>query len=371
MSKIFRFISAIKTLIKKALTIKESIKVFYNYLFVSSKCFIKVPKVYYGGSMKGDIGGPLVKIKKLNIYFPEHQWKFNIVYLLSNSIYLNSRSINLLKKRKLPIVLNQNGVFYPEWFQDNWEKENKKMSLIYHSADYVLWQSNFCKKAAEKFLGKRDGGGEILYNAVDTSFFKPKNKSLETKFKFLITGNIRKKNNYRISSVIYAMKEIIKEDKNIELIIAGFIEDKKKFKLKIKELKLEDHIIFHGKYSQEDAPRIYQNADAYITITFQDNCPTAVLEAMACGLPILYSSSGGIPELVDKYSGLGIKVSESWHTKQVPRKTEIADGMRFIIENKINMSQASRNRSVELFDTKKWIIKHKDIFEKLLDQKIC
>ena len=362
----YRFSFLFKRLFKKLWVLRETIKVFCNYLFISNNS-LKSPKIYYGGSLKGDIGGPLVKIKKLDKFFPEHRWKFNIVYLLSNSIYLNSLSINLIKKKKLPIILNQNGVFYPEWFKGNWEKENYKMSLIYHSADYVMWQSNFCKKASEKFLGKRDGRGEILYNAVDTSFFTPRNKTTNPKFKFLITGNIRKNNNYRISSIIYAIKEIINEDKNIQLIIAGYIEDKNYFKLKIRELKLEDYIIFHDKYSQKDAPKIYQNADAYITMAFQDNCPTAVLEAMACGLPILYSASGGIPELVDEDSGFGIRVAENWQKKQVPGKTEIAHGMRTIIENKLNMSQASRTRAVEFFDLEKWVNKHESIFEKILD----
>ena len=55
-------------------------------------------------------------------------------------------------------------------------------------------------------------------------------------------------------------------------------------------------------------------------MTFQDNCPSAVIEAMSCGLPILYSSSGGIPELVGKNSGLGLNVSENWEKVNVPTK---------------------------------------------------
>ena len=41
--------------------------------------------------------------------------------------------------------------------------------------------------------------------------------------------------------------------------------------------------------------------------------------------------------------------------------------LKAIIENKINMSQASRTRAVEFFDIEKWINKHESIFEKILD----
>ena len=368
MQFLYSFLFSFKKELKKLWSFKETIKVIYNYFFISYDFSLKIPKVYYGGSLKGDLGGPLVKIKKLNKFFPEHNWKFNMVYLLSNSTYLNPSSINFIKEKRIPIVLNQNGVFYPQWFEGDWQKENSKMSQIYQSADYVLWQSYFCKKASENFLGKRIGKGEILYNSVDTSFFIPKIKSYSQNFTFLITGNIRKKSNYRISSVLFALKELIKEKNNIRLIIAGFIEDKVFFKQKIKKLKLENYVNFLGKYSQNDAPKIYQKADAYITMSYQDNCPTAVLEAMACGLPILYSASGGVPELVCKNSGLGIDVKENWEDTQVPEISFISSGMSEIIENRISMSEASRTRAVEFFDLKKWIIRHKIIFEKLLDQ---
>ena len=366
MQNTLSFLSISKKLFKRLLAHNEMIKIIFNYFFISSKFYSRIPKVHYGGSMKGDLGGPSVKTQKLNQFFPEYSWKFNILYLLSNSIYLNPLGCKLIKKKGLPIVLNQNGVFYPAWFDGNYKKENYKMSQIYYLADYVLWQSKFCKKACEKFLGKRIGIGEILYNSVDTSIFVPKNKGNKKRFSFLITGNIRRKNNYRISSILFALKEIIKKNTDVELIIAGYIEDRKYFFSKIRDLKIDDHIIFLGTYSQKDAPKIYQLADAYITMSYQDNCPTAVLEAMACGLPILYSNSGGVPELVDKESGLGINVKGNWNKIIVPSSFEISNGMQKIIDNKNTMSQSSRTRSVEHFDIKIWINKHQNIFEKLL-----
>ena len=162
------------------------------------------------------------------------------------------------------------------------------------------------------------------------------------------------------------MKEVLKDNKNIKLVIAGYIEDRKYFYSKIKQLNLENHITFCKKYSQKDAPKIYQSANAYITMSYQDNCPTAVLEAMSCGLPILYSNSGGVPELVGENCGLGLNVLENWETIQVPDQSNIVNGMKEIINSKENMSQAARDRAVENFDIKGWINKHKVIFKKLL-----
>ncbi len=339
------------------------LKVFINAYFLPN---INYPKVFYGGARKGSLGGPLVKVKKLEEFFPEQHFRFNIIYLLSNSLYLSPKSIYVLKKKNIPIVLNQNGVYYSQWFKGNWEKENSRMSKFYHSADYVLWQSKFCRKAADKFLGKRLGFGEIIYNSVNTSIFKPAKKTDKKTFSFLITGNITKNSNYRISSVLYAINELINDYKFINLKIAGKIEDKRYFLKQIKFLKLENHVHFFSKYTQREAPKIYQNVDAYITMAYQDNCPTAVLEAMACGLPILYSSSGGIPELVDKNSGLGLKVSENWKETIVPSRQSIKEGMIKIIENKSEMSSAARNRTIENFDSRDWIKKHEVIFESLI-----
>ena len=159
---------------------------------------------------------------------------------------------------------------------------------------------NFCKRASDRFLGKRLGEGEILYNSVDTKMFYPNKEANHNIFRFLITGNIRKQNNYRIYSVVEAFKEIIVNNKHVHLYIAGIIEDIEYLKAEVNKLNINEYITFLGPYSLKDAPFIYQMADAYVTMSFQDNCPTAVIEAMSCGLPILYSSSGGIPELVGK-----------------------------------------------------------------------
>ena len=112
--------------------------------------------------------GGTKQIKRLKEIFKSSYFKFNLVYVLSNAPYLNNLSIKLLKYLKIPIVLNQNGLFYPAWYDGDWQSKNLEIASIFHNSDIVIYQSEFCKRAAEKFLGKRNGKFYILYNAVDT-----------------------------------------------------------------------------------------------------------------------------------------------------------------------------------------------------------
>jgi len=344
------------------------IKIYFN--FFCRKIFFQKnkPKIFYAGAKKGNLGGPLAKTKKLNQFFPEYKFKFNIVYVLSNFPFLYPKSISLLKKQNIPIFLNQNGVFYPAWYKDNWKNENSKIARVYHSADYVLWQSNFCKKACDKFLGVRLGEGEVLYNAVDTKNFVPKLKKERNTFKLLITGNIKKENNYRIIAVLRAFQKIIKINKFVNLYIAGYLENLKYFEREIERLGIKDYVFFLGYYSQENAPKIYQNADAYITISYQDNCPSAVIEALSCGLPILYSSSGGVPEIVGSEAGIGLKVPHEWQNIHIPKTDDIVEGFFNLMEKRQILSESARERAINLFDINDWIKRHDDLFREYLNK---
>ena len=327
----------------------------------------KHPRIYYGGARRGNIGGPLVKIKRLTKYFPERYLNYNIVYILSNAPYLPLTALKVLKKKKVPIILNQNGVYYEGWYEGNWRKQNIILSHPYLNADYIFWQSNFCKKAAETFLGISDSEGEILFNAVDTDRFTPNKKESTGKtFNFLITGKISKHHNYRITSVLHAVSIAIRQFASIQLNIAGWIEDELTIRSLIEELGISHKVKLYGKYSQEEAPYIYQQSDAYITMTYQDNCPSCVIEAMASGLPVIYSASGGIPEIVDSSSGIGIPVKESWENVFCPNSDLIAESMIKIIDKRSEMSHSARSRAEKIFDIKYWIKRHNEVFNQLL-----
>lgn len=339
-------------------------------------CNLLVPRrgdlaVYYGGARTGDMGGTLVKVKRLRQYFPEVRWGYNLVYLLSNTPYLPNYALRLLKLRGVPMVHNQNGVFYGAWYAGDWQAQNRRMARSYHAADWVFYQSEFCRRAADRFLGPRAGSGEVLYNAVDTVRFAPaqgESDGARDGYTFLITGKIDGHLYYRLESTIAGLRVACDGGLDARLVVAGWVQAdaQSRAELLTKKLGLTERISFTGPYTQEQAPEIYRAADAYVMTKHNDPCPNTVLEALAVGLPVLYSDSGGVPELVGTDAGVALPCIEDWETPRAPAPRDVGEGMLRIARNHSAFSAAARRRAVEHFDIADWIDRHRAVFQQLI-----
>ncbi len=66
-----------------------------------------------------------------------------------------------------------------------------------------------------------------------------------------------------------------------------------------KDLGLLDRISFPGAIPKEEVPRVMAHHDIFVNTTNVDNTPVSVVEAMACGLPVVSTNAGGIPYLIE------------------------------------------------------------------------
>lgn len=330
-------------------------------------------RVFYGGARAGDVGGPLVKVKRLRALFPECRWGFNVVYVLSNTPYLPGIALALLKARRVPVVHNQNGVFYPGWYAGDWQAQNRRMARTFHKADYVFFQSEFCKRSAERYLGAREGAGEVLYNAVDTEVYRPPEAPVPRAgraYRFLLTGKIDDHLFYRIDSSLRGLAEAVNMGLDGVLDIAGWVapDAHARTQALAETLGIGGRVRLTGPYTQDRAPEIYQSADAYVMTKHNDPCPNTVLEALATGLPVLYSDTGGVGELVGD-AGIGLDCAQSWDEPQVPEPKAIAQGMLDIAAGHDMFSPTARARAVERFDLRHWEQRHGEVFARLIKER--
>lgn len=327
--------------------------------------------VFYGGAQPGDVGGTLVKVSLLQSRFPERRLGFSLLYLLSNALYVPQAVIDRVRASGIPVVLNQNGVFYPGWYADGWQQENERMARAHAAADYVFYQSEFCRDCAARFLGARPGRSEILYNGVDTSRFMPgAGKRRDGPFRFLVTGKIGASTAHRLMSSIEGLAAARNGGLDVTLTVAGYVKSGvlDAARKKTAALRISDFVNFTGTYAHANAPAIYQDADAYLMAKHNDPCPNSVLEALASGLPVLYSASGGVPELVGQDAGIGLPIEQTFDVDLVPSAQATAEGMAKIIKGRDTMSAAARRRAVERFDLQGWLARHEAVFCELADR---
>jgi glycosyltransferase involved in cell wall biosynthesis len=153
-------------------------------------------------------------------------------------------------------------------------------------------------KAALVQLGAPDEKVTVLRNGVDTRLFRPMDRdaareSLALTQRTLVSVGslIERKGHDRI---IQAMAQL----DGFELLIAGEGPEHHQLARLIEELDLADRVRLLGPWPHRDLPRLYNAADALVLASSREGWPNVLMEAMACGTPVVASNIWGNPEIV-------------------------------------------------------------------------
>ena len=313
------------------------------------------------------VHGGAVKYTYLNRTWPQAGAECNLLYGVSSAqSTLAGNIVKEARERGIKLVWNQNGVWVPEAYPPQMvEQGNRIMAELLHSADHVFYQSQFCKRSADHFLGSRGHDFEVLYNAVDTEHFSPGNKLGRNDLVLLIAGSHIVP--YRVPTALHTLSFVCKEMPGTRLLIAGQVMHMETIEGLIQELGLSRFVEFLPPYTQEEAPEIYRKCDILLHTKYNDPCPTVVIEAMSCGLPVVYSKTGGVPELVGDNAGYGVDSPSDWYMVHPPDPKKMGEGVLRVASDLKRFSAAARERAVSNFDYRPWLKRHAEVFARLLE----
>ena len=105
-------------------------------------------------------------------------------------------------------------------------------------------------------------------------------------------------------------------EREIITLIAGDGEERERLSELHKQLGLRN-TFFLGNQRQDELRRLYNTADVFVMPSRREPFGLAALEAMACGLPVVASREGGLPEFIN--SEVGTLVSQRTRTPSAPR----------------------------------------------------
>ena len=138
---------------------------------------------------------------------------------------------------------------------------------------------------------------EYVQNGLNSNYFvPPKKKPSKDTIDLLFVGRLEKVKN--LSYLIKGFCEALKENKKIFLHIVGEGRERNSLEKLTEQLNISDFIKFHGVLYKENLLKIYQDSDVFLITSEHESFCMVVTEAMACGLPVIGTKVGFLPNLI-------------------------------------------------------------------------
>jgi spore coat protein SA len=194
--------------------------------------------------------------------------------------------------------------------------------------DRIVYVSRYLEEASRSAL-LRPAPAEVLYNGADGELFRPKPKcacAAAKPMRVLFAGRLVKEKGAHVLS--QALGRLQRAGVAVEGVIVGgvaFGSDRPDAYVEELRRTAPENLSFHPYCAGAELAQLFQQADVFcLPSVWHDPFPMAPLEAMAAGLPVVASRSGGIPEAL--FDGGGVLVERD-------SVDELSEVLRGLAEN--------------------------------------
>lgn len=213
-------------------------------------------------------------------------------------------------KLKMPYIVSLRGSDVPNHnpkLKKIYSLLNRQIRQTWINSQSLIVNSASLKEEAKKFLPL---DFKIIPNGIDTDYFQP-GKKQDDIFRVLFVGRL-----HQIKSIDLLIREwniFLKNNPktNAQLLLVGEGPEQEKLKRLGKELKINSkNLLFHNYCNKNKVRDYYQQSSVFALISKNEGMNNALLEAMACGLPIITTKTGDA-ELLIKNNGFVIENTDA------------------------------------------------------------
>ena len=178
-------------------------------------------------------------------------------------------------------------------------------------------------------------------NGVDTISFAPAGSAPARPFTIICVARlIERKGQHHLLRAFAQLRAVCAEP--MMLIFVGTGDAEPQLRELAADLKVTEAVRFQGFVPREHMPQVYHEADLFALPSQHEGMSIALLEAMASGLPVIVTETGGTAELVSQGEN-----GEIVPWGDVPALTDALRRMLTAVEQRIRMGQESRCRALE------------------------
>lgn len=285
------------------------------------------------------------------IFGPKKIW---VLTGLTKRLFFNKPKIDVLfsPSHYTPLLTNVPSVIYlmdlsyerfgTDFFTAFDSNQLKRWTpLSVKKANHILTISQFSRQEIIKLYKVKPEKVSVVYPGIDKENYHSKipltkQKQVRSKYKItgkylLYVGTLQPRKN--LNRLIEAFSKI--KDSKIKLVIGGkkgWLYDQ--FFDQVKNLKIEDRVIFTGFLPQDDVPGLIKGSIAYVLPSLYEGFGMPPVEAQAVGVPVVVSNTSSLPEIVGD-SGIFIKNPEN------------VQDIRIALEEAIGLKKSEREAIIE------------------------
>ncbi len=221
----------------------------------------------------------------------------------------------------------------------------KQIRWALSRAKSVICVSNaLCNRLMD--LGVESNRIKLLYNGVDLDVFGPGNRREanlsigleEHQKKILFVGNLEITKGCK--ELLLSSVDLLRSDNNVHLYYIGRGRAEKELKHYAEKAGCSRNVHFRGEIKHAELTHWYNAVDLISLPSYNEGVPNVLLEAMACGLPVVATRVGGIPEVVSE--GCGILV-----------ESKDTDALKVALHNALN-TQWDRELIIDNIKSMSW-----------------
>ncbi len=217
-------------------------------------------------------------------------------------------------------------------------------------ADRVIYQSRFVAQWWTRSQGAVSKPETVIYNGVDLSHYSPEGPHTRPTDRYrllLVEGSLRGGYELGLEHAIHLTEALEgRVDRPVELMIAGQVSEAVKTRW---ENQTPVPLQWMGVVAPAKIPELDRSAHCLFSADLNAACPNAVIEALACGLPVVAFATGALPELLDVGSGrLAGYGGDPWELDP-PDIGALADATAAVFADQDHFRSGARQRAADRF----------------------
>lgn len=171
----------------------------------------------------------------------------------------------------------------------------------------------------------------VVYNAVGDEFYHISDEKLKKQRYFLAVSSLKVNKNF--FAVLKAFESVLQQEPHAKLFIVGDYNVKNFHKINIERYKNNPAIKFLGRVSDDKLVKYYSNAIGFVFPSLYEGFGIPVLEAQACGCPVISSSTASMPEVL-RDSALFCDAMDIYNLAEQMCRLIRDDALRLLLINK-------------------------------------